>query len=241
MTGLRAFSSFVSILDSPPSQILEVTPAPTAQDSLSPPLSPHLSHQTLFLPVLDLNQPKYPSHRPFFYFRRKWGLMSITARSILHSVFAFEAQNCTCVVHLSVTRYVGGSTHKHTSSLVNPKTETCWFWATPNKDCFTADECRMGKRLIFYLETKSSYTSSVAALVHRMVMKAQDSLYDQNKTYCIRKTRFIFESAVLIHCRSPFVFRVEDFAEADAIRVSVHVLMSNLCVPNPSWPIIGRA
>jgi hypothetical protein len=26
---------------------------------------------------------------------------------------------------------------------VNPKTETCWSWATPNKDCrFTADECR---------------------------------------------------------------------------------------------------
>jgi hypothetical protein len=26
---------------------------------------------------------------------------------------------------------------------VNPKTETCWFWATPNKECrFTADECR---------------------------------------------------------------------------------------------------
>jgi hypothetical protein len=26
---------------------------------------------------------------------------------------------------------------------VNPKTETCWFWATPNKDCrFTAEECR---------------------------------------------------------------------------------------------------
>jgi hypothetical protein len=26
---------------------------------------------------------------------------------------------------------------------VNPKTNTCWFWATPNKDCrFTADECR---------------------------------------------------------------------------------------------------
>jgi hypothetical protein len=26
---------------------------------------------------------------------------------------------------------------------VNPKTNTCWFWATPGKDCrFTADECR---------------------------------------------------------------------------------------------------
>jgi hypothetical protein len=26
---------------------------------------------------------------------------------------------------------------------VNPKTNTFWFWATPNKDCrFTADECR---------------------------------------------------------------------------------------------------
>ena len=26
---------------------------------------------------------------------------------------------------------------------MNPKTATCWFWATPNKDCrFTADECR---------------------------------------------------------------------------------------------------
>jgi len=82
---------------------------------------------------------------------------------------------------------------------VNPKTNTCWFWATPNKDCrFTADECRdlhaflpslpsdptnlrMGKptwgALADSLPTASSITSSSTEIVEYKPGKASKTCW----------------------------------------------------------------